>query len=290
MKYLSLTLKWIAGILLLALIGIIIFLHTIDFSPSEDYIEHSFSAVQYKPEYKSFQYKGRNMHYVSIGDSAKQSIMFVHGSPGSWDNFLGFMADSSLLNDFRIISVDRPGFGKSGDGSPERSLSAQSDMISQVLRREHTTAVLIGHSFGGPVIVQMAVDNPDLVDGLVIVAGSVDPDLEKTRWYQIPVHYKAFSWILPDMLYSTNEEIIALKAELEKLSPYWSDIQIPVSVIQGGSDDLVPKENADYAEEMLINTKPHMVRVPDMNHFVPWTNPELIIAETHRINDIILNN
>lgn len=290
MKYLSLTIKWIAGILLLALIGIIIFLHTIDFSPSEDYIEHSFSAVQYAPEYTSFEFKGRKIHYVAIGDTSNQAIMFVHGSPGAWDNFLGFMADSSLLNDFRIIAVDRPGFGESEDGIPERSLSTQADMISEVLRREHKSAILIGHSFGGPVIVQMAVNHPELVDGLVIVAGSVDPNLEETRWYQIPVHYKLFSWILPDMLYSANEEIIALKGELEKLAPFWSEIEVPVSVIQGDNDDLVPKENADYAERMLINTKPNMVRVSGMNHFVPWSNPELIITETYRINNLILNN
>lgn len=276
--------------MLLVLIGMIVFLHTIDFSPSEDFIEHSFSAVQYKPEYKSFKYKGRNMHYVTIGDTAKQSILFVHGSPGAWDNFLGFMADSSLLSTFRIIAVDRPGFGESDEGNPERSLSNQAELISEVLHIENTTAILIGHSFGGPVIVQMAVDRPEYVDGLIIVAGSVDPVLEETKWYQVPVHYKVFSWILPGMLYSANEEIIALKPELEKLSPFWSDIDAPVSVIQGGSDDLVPKENADYAEKMLTNTKPHMVRVPDMNHFVPWTKPELIKAEIYRINRIILNN
>lgn len=230
------------------------------------------------------------MYYVSIGDTTNRTLMFVHGSPGSWDNFLGFLADDSLLNSFRIIAIDRPGFGNSGDGIPERSLSVQAELISEVLKREHTTAILIGHSFGGPVIVQMAVDDPEIVDGLIIVAGSVDPDLEETKWYQIPVHYKAFSWILPDMLYSANEEILALKPELEKLSPYWSDITVPVSVIQGGSDNLVPKENADYARKMLVNTKPNMVLVPDMNHFVPWTNPELIIAEIYRINQLIINN
>ncbi len=41
----------------------------------------------------------------------------------------------------------------------------------------------MGHSFGGPIIVRAALDHPELVGGLVIAAGDLDPDLEEWRWY-----------------------------------------------------------------------------------------------------------
>ena len=227
------------------------------------------------------------MHYVSVGDTSKQTILFVHGSPGSWDNFLYFLSDSSSLKKYHLIAVDRPGFGKSGNGIPERSLSQQAKLIQQVLVKENTSAILVGHSYGGPVIAQMAIDFPERTDALVIVAGSIDPELEKTKWYQIPVHYKILSWILPGMIYSTNEEILALKNELYEMKPFWDKITQPVSIIQGGKDNLVPKENADFAEKMLTNAQLNMVRIPEMNHFVPWNRPQLIKNEIHRVNSLI---
>lgn len=248
-------------------------------------LSDAFKDLPYQHEDHSFISDGRSMHYVAIGDTSKPKILFVHGSPGSWDNFLGFMKNPTLLEQFRLISVDRPGFGKSGNGIPERSLEQQAKLIAGVLDQENqaTNSILVGHSMGGPVIARIAIDYPKQVDGLVFVAASIDPELEKTKWFQVPVHYKVLSWILPDMLYSTNEEIIALKEELIKMKPFWKDITQPTSIIQGKTDNLVPYENALFGKTMLINTNPTMI-IKDMNHFIPWQNPELITQEILRIS------
>ncbi|MBO6524775.1 MAG: alpha/beta hydrolase [Balneolaceae bacterium] len=283
MKYFLRILKWLIALALLGFIGIIIFIQTVDFSVSEEQIGAAFDGLQYSPEFRAFNHEGREMHYVAVGDTSKQTVLFVHGSPGSWDNFLYFLADSIALKKYRLIAVDRPGFGKSGNGVPERSLQQQAEIINEVLVREQTSAILVGHSYGGPVITRMAIDFPGYTDGLVLVAGSVDPELEKTKWYQIPVHYKILSWILPDLLYSTNEEILALKNELEEMEPDWKQITQPVSVIQGGKDMLVPKENADFAQKMLVNAPVKMVVIPEMNHFVPWNRSDLIRQEIDRL-------
>ena len=287
MKYFTRILKWISALILLGFIGIMVFIHTVDFSISQEKVDRAFKGLNYEPKYNTFSYEGREMHYVSVGDTSKQTVLFVHGSPGSWDNFLYFLADSSVLKKYHLIAVDRPGFGKSGNGIPERSLSQQAKLINQILIKENTSAILVGHSYGGPVIARMAIDFPIRADALVLVAGSIDPELEKTKWYQIPVHYKVLSWILPGMIYSTNEEILALKNELYEMKPFWSKITQPVSVIQGGKDNLVPKENADFAEKMLKNAPVNMVMVPEMNHFVPWNRPQLIKNEINRVNSII---
>ncbi|MEO9886393.1 MAG: alpha/beta hydrolase [Balneola sp.] len=278
-------LKWFAISFGVLLTVAIIYIHNIDFSMSDMDLSDAFKDLPYQHEDHSFISDGRSMHYVAIGDTSKPKILFVHGSPGSWDNFLGFMKNPTLLEQFRLISVDRPGFGKSGNGIPERSLEQQAKLIAGVLDQENqaTNSILVGHSMGGPVIARIAIDYPKQVDGLVFVAASIDPELEKTKWFQIPVHYKVLSWILPDMLYSTNEEIIALKEELIKMKPFWKDITQPTSIIQGKTDNLVPYENALFGKKMLINTNPTMI-IKDMNHFIPWQNPELITQEILRIS------
>ena len=278
MKIFLRILKWLGLVLFVVLVTIIAYLHTIDFSVSEEEIARRFQNATFQPEFHNLDQNGRNIHYVAVGDKSKPIVMFVHGSPGSWDAFIAYMNNPKLLEAFRFISVDRHGFGKSGSGKPERSLEVQAEAFAQILEIENSDqpAFLVGHSYGGPVIARMAMDFPERVNGLVIVAGSIDPELEKTLWYQIPIHYKVLSWVVPDLLYSTNEEILALKQELEEMVPLWKDITIPVEVIQGGIDELVPPGNADFAKQMLVNTEVTMTLIPEMDHFVPWSNPELI--------------
>jgi len=280
-------LKWISIIGIIAILLIVVLLQFVDFSASQEEIDLYFSKIEYEPEFKSIEVDGREIFYMTVGDTTKPAVLFVHGSPGSWSDYRIVFTDQELIKKFRFISLDRPGFGKSGVGVPERSLSKQANAIIEILKSEQTSAILSGHSYGGPVVVRAAIDNPNLVDGIIIVAGSVDPELEKTKWYQLPVHYKILSWILPKNIYATNEEIIALKDELNDLSSEWDKITQPVSIIQGGKDILVPAENADYAQKMLINTTPKMVLIPEMNHFIPWSNPELIVMEITRIGKIL---
>ena len=270
--------KWLFITLGVVLVALLILMQFVDFSPSEEEMKDRFAKVPYNPLYQTIQYGDRDIHYVDIGDTEKPLVVFVHGSPGSWDAFLSQLTDTSLLDKFRMISVDRPGFGKSGYGKPERSVVEQAAALCKVIEMSKPAGpvLLVGHSYGGPVIARMAMDKPELIDGLVIVAGSIDPKLEKTKWFQIPVHYKILSWVLPGLIYSSNEEIIALKDELDLMMPYWEDVTIPVEVIQGEKDKLVPAGNADFAKKMIPEDKLVMTRIDDMNHFVPWTRPDLI--------------
>lgn len=261
----------------LLLTGIVL-IHSIDFSLSEEEIQSSFQGLPFSLEQHGFSYEERNIFYTAIGDTNNPKVLFIHGSPGSWDNFSGFLKDEELLNDFRMIAVDRPGFGKSGAGEPERSLEKQTELIAEVLIRENlfTPTLLVGHSYGGPVIARMAIDYPSLVDGLVFVAASIDPELEETKWYQIPVDYQILSWILPGAIYSSNEEILALKEELQHILPLWEEIRVPVEIIQGDKDNLVPFQNAFFGDSMLVNAPVTVLIENEMGHFVPWNRPDLI--------------
>ncbi|MBT5706807.1 MAG: alpha/beta hydrolase [Verrucomicrobia bacterium] len=271
---------YVVGAAILSLIGLSILGGCASFYPplSHDEIKLRFKGYPL-PLSTVVSLNERSFHYVDTGDANKPLVVFIHGSPGAWDAFEDFLKNRRLRDRARLISVDRPGYGRSGLGEPEKSLSTQAELISHVFKHNPSgqKAILVGHSFGGPVAAKMGIDHPNQVAGLVLVAPSVDPALEETKWYQIPAHWKLISWAMPRDLYSTNEEILALKNELKKLETQWKSLHIPITVIQGGLDKLVPKENADFVERVAAASKPKIQRNPELNHFIPWSSPELIV-------------
>ena len=48
---------------------------------------------------------------------------------------------------------------------------------------------------------------------------------------------------------ATGQEIMPLKGELDKMLPLWKKLSMPVTVIQGLEDDLVPPENAGFCRK-----------------------------------------
>jgi pimeloyl-ACP methyl ester carboxylesterase len=217
----------------------------------------------------------RPMRFVDVGRGPdKPLVIFIHGSPGDWQGWVDYLVDPELTAKAELIAVDRAGFGGSGAGIVERSLVQQARDIAPMLDKAAAgrRVVLVGHSYGGPVAVRLAIDAGSKVTDLVILAGSIDPALEQTAWYQYPADWPVISWMLPDMLVVTNREIRALKDELADMLPLWPKVTQRVTVMQGGKDDLVPPENADFAQKMLTRAGSlNIIRIPEMNHFLPWT-------------------
>jgi len=228
---------------------------------------------------KNYTVGTRPMHYVEVtDDTLKPLILFIHGSPGDWRGWTDYLTDPVLASKAHMIAVDRPGFGDSGAGQVERSLAEQSRAIAPVLAhaRKGQRVIVVGHSYGGPLAARLAMDLGTQITDIIILAGSIDPDQEKTLWYQYPADWIPFTWVIPDNLIVTNREIRALKNELQDMLPLWSKITQRVTVIQGAKDDLVPPANADFAERMLINAKLSIIRLPDANHFLPWLQTDLV--------------
>jgi pimeloyl-ACP methyl ester carboxylesterase len=136
--------------------------------------------------------------------------------------------------------------------------------------------ILIGHSLGGPMIARMAMDYPELIDNLIFVAASNSPDLEPARWYRFIGDFVLFRYLIPKSFRASNREILYVKPELEKMLPLWKNITQKAIIIQGDKDVLVPYQNAEFTRKMLVNADAQVIMKKDMNHFVPWSNPELI--------------
>lgn len=269
--------RWI--ILFFIISSTILFYSCMSFRMSPQEINDFFKKNNVTASQHSYKVGFRELHYVKAGDPTKPLILFLHGSPGSLSAFIDFLTDSALLTNGLLITADRPGFGYSNFGNGEPSLKNQCEMLKPILEEYKTNRpiILVGHSLAGALIVRMAAEYPDLVDGLIIVAGSVDPKLEPNEtWFRAPLATPFLSWVLPNSFRASNEEIYKLKPELEKMLPLWKDVKCPVIVIQGKKDVLVPAKNADFVKKMLVNAPVDLMLVEDMNHFVPWSHPHLI--------------
>ena len=222
------------------------------------------------------------VNFVWTGEGDKPWICFLHGSPGGWSAFEKYLADSALLEHFRMISVDRPGFGYSNFGQPEGSLDRQSEAVFAVLDSlcVQGRIYLAGHSLGGPVVARMAMMRPADIAGVMILSGSVDPDLEPREVFRPALKRRFFRHILPTSIWVSNYEIEELMGELKRIRPDWTEIRCPVVSLHGTKDDMVPIGNADYIARHLNDSVPFRdIRLQGRGHFIPWTEMDTVKVE-----------
>src|SRR6478752_1099847 len=156
-----------------------------------------------------------HLHYVQTGSDTMPTIFFVHGTPGSWDAFSGYLQDSLLLQKFRLVSIDRPGFGNSDYGKPE-NLARQSQLISPLFKKLENGKpyFLAGHSLGGPMVIKLAADNEKLFKGIVVISGSIDPNEEKPERWRPVLFETPLNYFVPGAMRPSNEELWYLKKDL----------------------------------------------------------------------------
>ena len=220
----------------------------------------------------------QNIHYVYSNKGHEDLVVFIHGSPGSWKDFSAYLTTDSLLDHFDMVSIDRPGFGYSDYGLAEPSLKNQAFLMSEVLKKfDHQRKILVGHSLGGPVIARIAVDEPEQAQGLLFLAPSIDPEMEKFEWFRPLIQTWLGDLITPTDFWVSNEEIVTLKGELEAFLPLWSEIRIPCIVVHGTKDTFVPVENADFAKRMIVDSLITVKYLEGVHHFIPWTHAPVIV-------------
>lgn len=252
-------------------------------SKVQDKIEYF--KTNYQHQIGTFRGVHRDIGYAFAGNSKSRAIIFIHGSPGSKESWYAYLLNPLLASKFHLIAVDRPGYGDSG-GDSELSLKKQAEDIWAVMKINNSEKlpILVGHSYGGPVIAQIGVLNPKKVGALVFVASSVDPELEETKFIQKIGNLWGIRSIIPNDLRVCNEEILALKQELKVLSPKWHNIKARIALIHGDKDDLVPVENVDYINSKLKVDSLQIL--PGVNHFIPWQHSSTIEKAILELNSL----
>lgn len=217
---------------------------------------------------------GRDLSMLAAGQPNGQRVIFIHGSPGlgeEWSSFLTAVPQGRLY-----LAPDRPGFGDSGD-VPVTDLQQQADALLPLIGSSaQPPVVLVGYSYGGPVALRLAVDHPDRVAGVLLIGAAADPGLEEIHPLQEVAALDFFQQMLPTELANSNAELMSLRDGLEKLAEDLSNLNIPVTIVQGTGDNLVPPSNADYLRNHLPRA-PAVVMVEGADHFLPWSHPDLLL-------------
>jgi pimeloyl-ACP methyl ester carboxylesterase len=235
-----------------------------------------FNAKQVPLQMKDTVINTHHLHYAICGSDTLPTLVFIHGSPGSWMNYMKFMWDSTLRKKFRIVAIDRPGFGYSSFGKAMH-LQDQCDMIMPVLEKlkSEKPMYLVGHSMGGPIVVKLAADKPALFKTIVIVAGALDVSQEKKENWRRLMNVKPFYWALPGAFGPSNTELLYLKKDLLALQNDFAKVTCKVHFIHGDKDTWVPIENIAYGTKMMTNAafiKSDTIKGAD--HQIPWKNKE----------------
>ncbi|MBP5618643.1 MAG: alpha/beta hydrolase [Clostridia bacterium] len=94
---------------------------------------------------------GVKAHYTDEGEG--KPVVLMHGWGSSLDAFVGIRR--ALCDRFRVIALDFPGFGKSDSIAEPWDVSDYVAFFAKFLQElQVETPVLIGHSFGGRVILK----------------------------------------------------------------------------------------------------------------------------------------
>ncbi len=101
--------------------------------------------------------------YCGQGDT---TLLLVHGwciNKEYWEPQL-----DEFCTQYRVVAVDLPGFGQSGDNRADWSVEKfGSDVVRVIDALELPNVILIGHSMGGDVVLEAAIQRPDKVIGMI---------------------------------------------------------------------------------------------------------------------------
>ena len=223
--------------------------------------------------------------FVSTGgidfDEEKSSILLMHGSGLThivWSLHEQFYASQG----FNILSVDLPGHGNS-EGPSLKSIEEISDWVKSLMNvLDIKKIIIIGHSQGCLVGIDFASRYPNLINDLILVAGSykmpVNQDLidyaeagdEKVILLMMKWGYegsKAFIGGNPvkKIINSSREIREVLAVDLNACNNYKSGkeslekINCPTLCIFGDLDKMVPLEVGNKMASMIKNSEKKII-------------------------------
>lgn len=253
-----------------------------------------------------------------------------HGSPvvvfeagmGVSGNMWGALLPQVARQTTAVI-YDRSGFGRSRPDSATRDLARLSDdLLAVIACLGDGPLVLVGHSWGGPIVRLAAARIPERIAGLVLVdqtdegcelffSASHARQARMSRWL-LPLMARTglLRWLvkrqsrdLPEPWASAlrhyDGSVAAAHAMLAELEHCMADIRrlrdqpvalppVPVSIISGTRDGFMEKgrrkelvkAHLERAEALPFGRH---VQARHSSHFVPLTEPDVIVSEILRI-------
>lgn len=111
---------------------------------------------------------GYDIAYTDEGKGPK-TIIFIHGLGSYLQAWTKNVED--LKSEYRCISIDLPGYGKSSKQPHSGQMTFYASIINEIVKELGLSkVVLAGHSMGGQISITTSLLYPDIVEKLVLVA------------------------------------------------------------------------------------------------------------------------
>jgi len=119
---------------------------------------------------------GVRLHYIERGQG--EPLVLIHGNGMLIQDFVVSGLVERLSERYRVIVIDRPGYGYSSRPRRIWTPRAHATLFQEALKQLGVErAVVLGHSWGTMVAVSLALQAPDLVRSLVLLSGYYFPTL-----------------------------------------------------------------------------------------------------------------
>ena len=162
--------------------------------------------------------KAEGLEYEANG--AGEAVLLIHGGHIA-DAFLPLMREAALADPYRLIRYRRRGFAGSDPHSGPFSIEQQAqDALALLKHLGVERAHLIGHSYGGAIAVQLAIEAPQVVHSLVLLEPAI-----------FPAEIASASRISQPILYAIGSETLPLieivKQHFQSLIPHTEQVVVP---------------------------------------------------------------
>jgi len=212
------------------------------------------------------------INYKIYGENNTNCIVILHGWGSNLDNFE--IVSNFLKNKYKVYAIDLPGFGGSSIPTEALSVIDYANIIHKFLDISNiVNPILIGHSFGGRIIITLIGYLKYNAQKIVLVnSAGIKP--KRSIWYYIKTYtykfLKQFKKIMPNnlgVIYITKLRSIFGSADYNKvndvmkktlimavntdLNEYMKKINIPTLLIWGDNDDVTPISNAITMQKLI---------------------------------------
>jgi pimeloyl-ACP methyl ester carboxylesterase len=251
---------------------------------------------------------GESWHYLEGGSPDAPVLLLLHGFGGDKDNWTRF--SRTLVDDYRVIAPDLPGFGDSARHPDwDYSLPEQRDRLARfVAALELRPMHLGGNSMGGHLAALYTHTHPEQVRSLALLNnGGIDSPTHSEAWHAVSrgesplvlsspadfdrllsfVSHKPpfLPWpargVLAEKTFGhaafNNYIFTALKDErYVALEPLLGDIEQPVLIIWGEFDRVLDVSSIDVMAPLLPQAK--IIVMPDTGHLPMLERPTATAA------------
>jgi pimeloyl-ACP methyl ester carboxylesterase len=237
------------------------------------------------------------LNYTAKGQGRK-TIILLHGWGGSLKSLTPLQDELIKSNEYRVFNIEWPGFGKSPIIHKSAKIKDYESLLLEFIS-EHNIAkpILVGHSFGGKVAMALAINNPNILDKLILINSSgLKPknSLKKTllflptkafgaffklpllKFIKKPIRKLYYKLIVRESDYLISEDLeITMKNILsENLDESVSKIQVQTLLIWGEKDTQTPLWMGKKLASEIPNSKLEVIK--DAKHGLPLNQPEIV--------------